>query len=142
MTTAGAAAEVREALVCRVGRERVHIRLLPSCSACSGCQGRCGLPGSPGLLTLPLQQFACRPTAGQRLRLSIRQPDLWSAARQGYGWPLLGLVGGALATQPLVWQWPHAADLITAGALLAGTFAGIALSKRRSSIAWRITPAP
>jgi len=79
---------------------------------------------------LPLGQFDRPPTPGVRVRLYLPPEALLQQAWRGYGWPLGGLLSGALCGYVLAAGAGVGVDSGTAVMAALGTWLGIRRSKR------------
>lgn len=125
----------RLAEVIRVESGSVHLRLDAICADCGGCGGRCSLlmRADSSLITLSTDRSEGSVLPGQRVQLQLDDSALLRQAWRGYGLPLLGLMLGAAALQPL----GNGAAAIGA---LCGTSLALALSRQPGHAPLRMRP--
>jgi positive regulator of sigma E activity len=125
----------RLAEVIRVEADTIELRVDAACTDCSGCGGRCALLQSSesNLIQLPAPDPRSALTVGQRVALQLDHNALLRQAWQGYGLPLMGLLLGAAALQPL----GNAAAALGA---VSGTSIALVLSKRLKQSPLRLRP--
>ncbi|MBK9494815.1 MAG: SoxR reducing system RseC family protein [Xanthomonadales bacterium] len=117
---------IRPAWVVGVDDRYWHLQLAPSCHGCGGCAGNCEVIGSIDRhmrLTRATQDPILH--VGVEVELVLSEASLLQQAWYGYGWPLLGMLIGAVLLNPF-------GSVAAALGALAGTLAAARISKRRA----------